>query len=91
MISLSLIGQVIDNFVFILSLAIIIRAFLSFLPQIHNRFTMLINEVTEPLLKPFRRFQIGGPSMALDLSPIFAIIALNVLGWLTKVVLSFLF
>lgn len=91
MISLSLIGQVIDNFILILSIAIIIRAFLSFLPHINNKFTMLVYEVTEPLLKPFRRFQIGGPSMPLDFSPIFAIIALNFLGWLTKAFLGLLF
>ncbi len=89
--SLSLIEQVIDNFVLLLAIAIIIRAFLSFLPHINNKFTMLLDEVTEPLLRPFRRFQIGGPSMALDLSPVFAIIALNVLAWVIKVFLRLLF
>ncbi|MGI6119297.1 MAG: YggT family protein [Desulfosporosinus sp.] len=92
MISLALIGQVIDNVVFILTLLIIIRAFLSFLPQIKpNKFTILLKDLTDPLLKPFQRFQLGGAAMALDFSPIFAIIALNVIGWLSKWVLYLLF
>jgi len=49
---------------------------------------MLLYDVTDPLLKPFQRFQIGGSAMGVDFSPIAAIIALNVIGWLSKLFLS---
>ncbi|MGE4169739.1 MAG: YggT family protein [Candidatus Margulisiibacteriota bacterium] len=57
-----------------------IRVVLSWIP--HNRYnpvTEFIETVTEPLLSPFRNIirpeKVGG----LDLSPIFAFIALNLL------------
>jgi YggT family protein len=77
---ISLIAQVIDKVITILIFAIVIRAFLSFLPQLKsNKLTMLLNDVTDPLLKPFQRFQIGGAAGAIDFSPIIAIIALNLI------------
>lgn len=86
---ISLIAQVIDNVILILTIAIVIRSFLSFLPQFRsNKLTMLLYDVTDPLLKPFQRFQIGGSAMGVDFSPIAAIIALNVIGWLSKLFLS---
>lgn len=76
----SLIAQVIDKVLTILIYAIIIRVFLSYLPQLKsNKLSMLLNDVTEPLLKPFQRFQIGGAAGAIDFSPIIAIIALNMI------------
>lgn len=77
---ISLIAQVIDKVLTILIYAIIIRAFLSFLPQLKsNKLSMLLNDVTEPLLKPFQRFQMGGAARAIDFSPIIAIIVLNMI------------
>jgi YggT family protein len=52
---------------------------------------MLLNDVTDPLLKPFQRFQIGGTAMVVDFSPIIAIIALYLIGWLSKRLLYFFF
>ena len=77
---ISLIAQVIDKVITILIYAIVIRAFLSFLPQLKsNKLSMLLSDVTDPLLKPFQRFQIGGAAGAIDFSPIIAIIVLNMI------------
>ncbi|WP_460000555.1 YggT family protein [Paradesulfitobacterium aromaticivorans] len=60
--------------------AIIIRAFLSFIPHSpRNQLIRLLYDVTEPLLKPFRRFQLGSAGFALDFSPILAVFALSIL------------
>lgn len=73
-----MIAQVADKVVTILIYAIIIRAFLSFLPNLKsNKLTVILNDVTEPILKPFQRFQLGGAARAIDFSPIIAIIVLN--------------
>ena len=73
-----MIAQVADKVVTILIYAIIIRAFLSFLPNLKsNKLTVILNDVTEPILKPFRRFQLGGAARVIDFSPIIAIIVLN--------------
>lgn len=89
---ISLIAQVIDQVIIILIFAIVIRTFLSFLPQFKsNKLSMLLHDVTDPLLKPFQRFQIGGTAMGVDFSPIIAIIALNLIGWLSKRLLYFFF
>lgn len=62
----------------ILSWAIVIRALLSWFPQAYNNpITKFIYEVTEPILKPFRLIRIGG---MIDFSPIFAIIAINIVS-----------
>ncbi|HUS89360.1 MAG TPA: YggT family protein [Desulfosporosinus sp.] len=83
---ISLIAQVIDKVITILIFAIVIRAFLSFLPQFKsNKLSMLLYDVTDPLLKPFQRFQIGGAAGAIDFSPIIAIIALNLIqDWIVR-------
>jgi len=74
----SLIAQVIDKVITILIFAIVIRSFLSFLPQFRsNKLSMILYDVTEPLLKPFQRFQMGGAAGAIDFSPLIAIIVLN--------------
>jgi YggT family protein len=87
-----LIAQVVDKVITILTYAIVIRAFISFLPQLKsNKLTMLLYDVTDPLLKPFQRFQIGGAAMPFDFSPLLAIIALNLIGWLSKWLLYFFF
>ena len=87
---ISLIAQVIDKVITILIYAIVIRSFLSFLPQFRsNKLSMLLIDVTDPLMKPFQRFQFGGAAGAVDFSPIFAIIALELVGWLSKWLLHF--
>ncbi|KGP75701.1 hypothetical protein JT05_08940 [Desulfosporosinus sp. Tol-M] len=82
---ISLIAQVIDKVITILIFAILIRAFLSFLPQIKsNKLILLLYDVTDPLLKPFRRFQIGR-AMLIDFSPIIAIIVLSLIQiWIVR-------
>ncbi|MFZ3130443.1 MAG: YggT family protein [Desulfosporosinus sp.] len=83
---ISLIAQVIDKVITILIFAIVIRAFLSFIPQFKsNKLTMLLSDVTDPLLKPFQRFQIGGAAMAVDFSPLIAIIVLSLIqAWIVR-------
>ncbi|HUX47149.1 MAG TPA: YggT family protein [Desulfosporosinus sp.] len=77
---ISLIAQVIDKVITILIYAIVIRAFLSFLPQLRsNKLSMLLNDVTDPILKPFQRFQIVGKAGTIDFSPIIAIIVLDLI------------
>ncbi|WP_242833504.1 YggT family protein [Desulfosporosinus youngiae] len=70
----------------ILIYAIFIRVILSwFGPKLsphNNKLVSVIYDITDPLIKPFQRFQIGNASMGLDFSPIFAILALNIIQWL---------
>lgn len=89
-----LISQIINNVITILIYAIVIRAILSFVPQLtssNNKLVSLLYDVTDPILKPFQRFQIGGAAMAIDLSPIIAIIALKLIGSLSRSLLFFFF
>jgi len=63
--------------------AIVIRIVLSWIaPHTHNPATALLANMTDPLLRPFRRYipPLGG----FDISPIFAIIALGALGVLLE-------
>ncbi len=77
---ISLIAQVIYQVITILIYMIVARALLSFFPQLNSsKLSVLLNDVTEPLLKPFQRFQIGGAARAIDFSPIIAIIVLNLI------------
>lgn len=77
---ISVIAQVVDKVITILIFAILIRVILSYLPQFKsNKLSMLLYDVTDPLLKPFQRFQIGGAAMAVDFSPIIAIIVLSLI------------
>lgn len=83
---ISLIAHIIDKVITILIFAIVIRTFLSFVPQLKsNRWTSLLYDATDPILKPFQRFQIGGAAMAVDFSPIIAIIILNMIqSWIVR-------
>ncbi|KUO73144.1 MAG: hypothetical protein APF81_24070 [Desulfosporosinus sp. BRH_c37] len=84
--------QVIDKVITILIFAIVIRTFLSYIPQLKaNQMITLLYDVTDPFLKPFKRFQIGGSAMAVDFSPILAIIALKLIGWLCERLLLLVF
>lgn len=61
----------------ILMYAIVLRALLSWIPNLpYNAFVRTLHEVTEPLLKPFRRIRFGGSGFSIDLSPIFAYMAI---------------
>jgi YggT family protein len=69
--------------------AIIIRIVLSWIaPQTYNPATALLANITDPLLRPFRRYipPIGG----FDVSPIFAIILIGALSMLVVDARSFL-
>lgn len=56
---------------------IFIRIILSWMPRARNSFTQFVFDVTEPLLKPFRRFNPKGSPI--DLSPIIVIILVEIL------------
>ncbi|HZK56023.1 MAG TPA: YggT family protein [Desulfosporosinus sp.] len=90
MISLYFISQVIDKVINILVILIIIRFVLTtFFPKLKsNQLSMFLDDVTDPLLKPFQRLQLGSKAMPVDFSWMFAIIALNVIGWVSKILLS---
>ncbi|HVJ48215.1 YggT family protein [Desulfitobacterium sp.] len=61
----------------LLGYAIVLQALMSWVPQLSNsRFGRLLNDITEPLLRPFQRFQIGGRGFGIDISPILAYFAL---------------
>ncbi|WP_242860141.1 YggT family protein [Desulfosporosinus sp. I2] len=70
----------------ILIYAIFVRAVLSFFgPKFspsNNKLVSVIYDVTDPILKPFQRFQFSGTASAIDFSPLFAIFALNIIQWL---------
>ncbi|UWG96112.1 YggT family protein [Dehalobacter sp. DCM] len=61
----------------ILEWAVIIRCFLSWIPlSPRNKFVLLIYNITEPIVAPFRKIRLGGPGMMVDFSPFFAVLAL---------------
>ncbi|MGI5901244.1 MAG: YggT family protein [Desulfitobacteriia bacterium] len=67
----------------ILQWSIVIRAFLSWFPHLgQNPVVRIIYELTEPLLKPFRRLRIGGAGAMMDLSPLLALLSLIVIRYL---------
>jgi len=58
---------------------IVARSIISFVPHDpHKPIFRFIYETTEPLLKPFRRFSIGGGGFGIDFSPLIAIFLLQV-------------
>lgn len=72
--------QVVDAVLMLLGYAIVLQAIMSWIPQLSNsRFGHILYEITEPLLRPFQRFQIGGAGFGIDLSPIFAYFAIYLL------------
>lgn len=77
---ISLIAQIADKVITILIFAIVIRTILSYFPKFQShKLSIILNDVTDPLLKPFQRFQIGGAAGAIDFSPIVAIVILNLI------------
>lgn len=61
----------------LLGYAIVIRALLSWVPQLSNHpLVRILDDITEPLLRPFRRFQVQGGGFGIDISPLIAYFAL---------------
>jgi YggT family protein len=59
-----------------LSLAVLIRVFLTWIPiNPYNRLVQLLYQITEPILRPFRR--IIPPIGMVDISPIVALLVLQ--------------
>lgn len=74
-----LIVNIVNYAVTILKLVIVIRAVLSWLvPYKRNEFTEVVYVITEPMLSPFRRLIPIG-NMSIDLSPMLAYFALDIL------------
>ena len=80
------------NLIFqLLTLAVLIRIFLSWIPiNRFHRFVSFIFKVTNPIIQPFQRLvppeRLGG----IDLSPIFAILALSLAESIVLRILSIL-
>jgi len=75
--------KAVDLFFQFLYLMVLIRALMSFVPNIFNtKVARFIYQCTEPLLAPFRvmleRFMPRGPGYYIDFSPIIALIVLNI-------------
>lgn len=66
----------------ILELLIIINAVLSWIPEARYRFrevTRVIERITEPMMRPFRRLVPPSKTGNLDISPILTIVALEII------------
>jgi len=80
----------VNTIITILIYAVLLRALLSFIPHSRQQtFFRYLYKITDPLLKPFQRFQLGGSGFGIDLSPIFAIFALKILALLLDNLISF--
>lgn len=74
---LTFVYKVVDAVLMLLGYAIILRALLSWVPQLSNsRIARILYDITEPLIRPFQRFQIGGGGFGIDISPILAYFSL---------------
>lgn len=71
--------RIVDMAVYVLQVVLFIRVILSWLaPTTRNDFTDVVYAITEPMLKPFRMILPIGYSR-LDISPILAYFALNLI------------
>lgn len=72
-------AQIVNNIFYFFYLLIIVRIFLTWIPSIdwHQQPIKAVREVTDLYLEPFRR--IVPPVGGLDLSPIVALIVLQIL------------
>ncbi len=71
----------------LLTFALLVRAFISFLPlSPHNPFVRLIYQVTEPILAPLRRYI--RPVGMMDFTPVVAMLLLEVVR---RVLISLLY
>lgn len=72
------VAQLVSTALLIFIVAIIIQAILSWVqPGAHNPFTMVLYQLTTPVLRPFRR--LVPPVSGIDLSPMVALLALYLL------------
>ncbi len=77
---MSAIATFIEILCTVLTIAIFIRAILSWFPtSSNNRFVFLLYQVTDPIMNPLRRLipPIGG---TIDITPIIAIVLLQVIA-----------
>jgi len=76
------------NFLFdLVSLLIILRAFLSFVrPDPYHPVIRLINQMTDPVLEPLRR--VVPPLGMVDITPVIALVLLRVLQRLLVTILT---
>ncbi|EHL07370.1 YGGT family protein [Desulfitobacterium hafniense DP7] len=73
MIIIIFVYQVADKVLLILMYAIILRALLSWIPNLpYNAFVRILHDITDPLIRPFERLQFGGPGFAIGLAPLIA-------------------
>lgn len=75
--------KAVDLFFQFLYFMVLVRVFMSFIPNIFNyKIAKFIYQVTDPLLEPFRamleRFMPRGPGFNIDFSPIIALFVLNI-------------
>ena len=71
------VGKALNTIIWIFIIAIIVRSLMSWLASARSHpMTNLLDDLSEPVIRPFRRFlpSLGG----LDLTPILAILALNI-------------
>ena len=80
--AVSLVFSLIYYVIQIFCYAILIRMIISFFPDLaSNKWVMVLYEITDPIIKPFRRLKIGGSKTNLDFAPLLAILAL----WLVQI------
>jgi YggT family protein len=88
----SILIELIHYVVWIYTLAIIIRAFISWVqPNPYNPIVQILYRLTEPVLSPIRRVLLKSiPNMGFDFSPLVAIILLQIFERiLIKILLHF--
>jgi len=83
----SAIGQLITLFLYVFLIAILVQAVASWIsPGNYNPMLALVNQLTEPVLRPARKML--PPFSGLDLSPLLVIIVINLLIMLVPVLFS---
>lgn len=72
---------------------IVVSALCSWFLPPYNRFMMLLNRITDPILSPFRALQnkLFTSGIRLDFSPVLAIIVLQLLSRLLVMIYNWLF
>ena len=82
MYSLSIALFLVNKAIWIYQLLIIVRAILSWVPDLvhrHPEFMRLLERITDPAIRPFRKVLSPYKTGGLDLSPLLAIIALSII------------
>lgn len=86
-----IIAQAINQFFYVLTMLIFIRAILSFFIRnpYNNKLYSILVQITEPMLAPFRRLTYRfGANYGIDFSPLLAIFALQFLNKACLIILS---